>query len=287
MHALWEGQCAKYVTLGIYAHVGMVFRRRRLEAASWHNVGTLLATLCFPLLWHFSFACSTALCTELGCPMSGLAQKGNQGKFSTVNRVYSDRHLYTSDRIQLMPNLGQPVTEAAVRGRGGGACKNSRCGRIDTRMLRGSSRQEGGGRRHLQDPVRAHYLWPGSPVPGGPIEFREQADEKDSKIRQSGRPSRDAGGVFCSDPRQCAGTDVEVALQVRCALGSFWSVPDSGWPAMCMHYQSRMWPRCKMPFQLLSSSFFLSFFLGCWKQSLSCHQNHNLSSFVIISKAPN
>ena len=126
-------------------------------------------------------------------------------------------------------------------------------------MLRGRSRQEGGGRRHLQDPVRAHYLWPGYPVPGGPVEFRGQADEKDGKMRQSGRPSRDAGRVFCSDPRKCAGTDVEVALQVRCVLGSFWSVPESGWPAMCMHYQSRMWPRCKMPFQLLSSSFFLSF----------------------------
>ena len=45
-----------------------------------------------------------------------------------TSRIYSP----TSERIQLVPNLGQSVTQTAVRGRCGGAHTNGRCGGIDT-----------------------------------------------------------------------------------------------------------------------------------------------------------
>jgi len=93
-----------------------------------------------------------------------------------------------------VPNLGQPVTETAIRGRCGGARMNRRCGGIDTRKLHGQSQQQGGGRRRLQDPLRGDHLRRGPPILGGPIEAQEQATENDGTSRQSERPSRDAGG---------------------------------------------------------------------------------------------
>ena len=69
-----------------------------------------------------------------------------------------------------------------------------RCGSIDTRKLHGRSRQQGGGRRRLQDSLRGDHLRRGPPIPGGPVEAREQAAENDGTSRQSERPSRDAGG---------------------------------------------------------------------------------------------
>jgi len=114
-----------------------------------------------------------------------------------------------------MPNSGQPVTEAAVRGRGSGACKNRTCGSMNPQMLHGRSRQEVIKRCHLQDPMRCHYLRQGSPLPGGKVKFRVQADEKDGRKGKSGRKSRDAGGVLYFDHPRCPGTDVEVAQQGR------------------------------------------------------------------------
>ena len=83
-----------------------------------------------------------------------------------------------------MQNLGQPVTETAVRDRGGGACTNSRCGGIDTRKLRERSRQQGGGRRRLHNPLRGDHLRRGPPIPGGPVKMSGQG----------GQPSSDVGG---------------------------------------------------------------------------------------------
>ena len=100
----------------------------------------------------------------------------------------------TSERIRLVPNLGQPVTKTAIRGRCGGALSNRRSGGIDTRKLRGRSRQQGGRRRRLQDSLRGDHLQRAPPIPGGPIKAREQASENDSISRQSEQPSRDAGG---------------------------------------------------------------------------------------------
>ena len=65
---------------------------------------------------------------------------------------------------------------------------------IDTRKLHGWSRQQGGGRRRLQDPSRGDHLRRGPPIPGGPVESREQAAENDSTPRQGRRSSGDAGG---------------------------------------------------------------------------------------------
>ena len=70
---------------------------------------------------------------------------------------------------------------------------NRRCGGIDTRKLHGQSRQQGGGRRRLHDPLRGDHLRRGPPMLGGPVEAREQASENDGTSRQSELPSRDAG----------------------------------------------------------------------------------------------
>jgi len=59
--------------------------------------------------------------------------------------------------------------------------------------LHGRSRQQGGGRRCLQDSLRGDHLRRGPLILGGPIEAREQASENDSISRQSEQPSRDAG----------------------------------------------------------------------------------------------
>jgi len=45
----------------------------------------------------------------------------------------------TSEGIQLMPNLGQPVTQTTIRGRRGGVRTDRRCGGVDTRKLHGRS----------------------------------------------------------------------------------------------------------------------------------------------------
>jgi len=69
-----------------------------------------------------------------------------------------------------------------------------RCGSIDTRKLHGRSRQQGAGRRRLQDPLRGDHLRRGPLIPGGPVEAREKASENEGISRQSERPSRNAGG---------------------------------------------------------------------------------------------
>ena len=84
-----------------------------------------------------------------------------------------------------MPNLAQSVTQTAIRGRCGGARTNRRCGGINTRKLHGRSRQQGGRRRRLQDSLRGDHLRRGPPIPGGPIEAREQASDNETISRQS------------------------------------------------------------------------------------------------------
>jgi len=100
----------------------------------------------------------------------------------------------TGKSEQLMPNLGQPVTETTIWGRCGGEHTNRRCGGIDTRKLHGQSWQQGGEICRLHDSLRDDHLQRGPPIPGGPIEAQDQASENDSDSRQSERPSRDAGG---------------------------------------------------------------------------------------------
>ena len=53
--------------------------------------------------------------------------------------------------------------------------RDYRCGGIDTRKLYGRSRQQGGGRRRLQDPLRGDHLRRGPPILNGPVTAREQA----------------------------------------------------------------------------------------------------------------
>ena len=115
--------------------------------------------------------------------MRSLTQRGNQAKFchrmagihriqpplAIANRIQPPK----SEGIQLVPNLGQPVTQTAIRGRCGGARTDRRCGGIDTRKLHGRSRQQGGRRRRLQESLRGEHLRRGPPIPGGPIEARE------------------------------------------------------------------------------------------------------------------
>jgi len=102
----------------------------------------------------------------------------------------------TQTAVQIMPNLGQlvaetaVVTETAVRGKGGWARTNRRCGGIDTRKLQGQSQQQGGGRRRLHNPLRGDHLRRGPPIPGGPVEDWTS----NVTLIQWGQPSSDAGG---------------------------------------------------------------------------------------------
>jgi len=88
------------------------------------------------------------------------------GRTAIANRIQSP----TSEGIQLVPNLGQPITQAALRGRGGGARTDRRCGGVDTRKLHGRSRQQGGRRRCLQESLRGDHLRRGPPIQGSPVE---------------------------------------------------------------------------------------------------------------------
>ena len=119
-----------------------------------------------------------------------------------------------------MPNLGQPVTETAIRGRCGGERTNRRCGSIDTRKLHGRSRQQGGRRCHLHDSLRGDHLRPGPPTPGGPIEARDQASENNSDSRQSERPSKDAGGDIPTN-KICRSAHTCVCVRIRICSNLF------------------------------------------------------------------
>jgi len=137
----------------------------------------------------------------------------------------------TSERIRLVPNLGQPVTKTAIRGRCGGALSNRRSGGIDTRKLRGRSRQQGGRRRRLQDSLRGDHLQRAPPIPGGPIE-REQASQNGRISRQSEQASRDAGGdtstnkICRSAPRPVV---IRLLSHVHGSVPGCWTHTPGGW----------------------------------------------------------
>jgi len=58
------------------------------------------------------------------------------GRTAIANRIQPP----TSEGIHLVPNLGQPVTQTAIRGRRGGARTGRRCGGVDPHELHGRSR---------------------------------------------------------------------------------------------------------------------------------------------------
>ena len=97
----------------------------------------------------------------------------------------------TSEGIHLVPNLGQPITQTAIRGRRGGARTDRRCGGVDPRKLRGRSRQHDSRRRCLQESLRSDHLRRGPPIQGGPVEAWEQASDQGNIQSQSEQPSRD------------------------------------------------------------------------------------------------
>ena len=67
------------------------------------------------------------------------------GRAEVANRIQPP----TFEGIHLVPNLGQPVTQTAIRGRRGGARTDRKCGGVDPRKLHGRSRQQGSRRRCL------------------------------------------------------------------------------------------------------------------------------------------
>ena len=88
------------------------------------------------------------------------------GRTAIANRIQPP----TSEGIHLVPNLGQPVTQTAIRGRREGARTDRRCGGVDPRKLHGRSRQQGGRRRCLQESLRGDHLRRGPPIQGSPVE---------------------------------------------------------------------------------------------------------------------
>jgi len=69
-----------------------------------------------------------------------------------------------------MLNLGQPVTQTAMRGRRGGVRTDRRCGGVDPRKLHGRSRQQGSRRRRLQESLRGDHLRRAPPIQGSAVE---------------------------------------------------------------------------------------------------------------------
>ena len=98
------------------------------------------------------------------CREQGNEKPGTEGQSGQVFPPYAGHIAITSriqspasEGIQLVPDLGQPVTQTAIRGRCGGARTDRRCGSIDTRKLHGRSRQQGGRRRRLQESLRGDH----------------------------------------------------------------------------------------------------------------------------------
>jgi len=88
------------------------------------------------------------------------------GRTAVANRIQPP----TFEGIHLVPNLGQPITQTAIRGRRGWARTDRRCGGVDPRKLHGRSRQQGSRRRCLQESLRGDHLRRGPPIQGSPVE---------------------------------------------------------------------------------------------------------------------
>jgi len=157
----------------------------------------------------------------------GNEKPGTEGQSSQVFPLYSWHTVITnqiqsptSEGIQLVLNLGQPVTQTTIRSRRGGARTDRRCGDVDTRKLHGCSRQQGGRRRCLQESVRGDHLQRGPPIPGGPVEAREQASDNGSISRQSQQPRRDAGEDTSTSKICCSAPRVVMIVQIHITQSS-------------------------------------------------------------------
>jgi len=132
-------------------------------------------------------------------------QEGPVSKHQKLYSLWTQRFIQTSS---LTKHFGWRRSNIIT-----GPCSGRNCPMITHSHIKAHVAE---GCRQVHLDAWKSYHRRGSPVPGGQVEFRGQADEKDGWPRQSGWHSTDAGGVLCSEDPRCAGTDIEVAQHGRC-----------------------------------------------------------------------